>query len=329
MIDFKLIPLGAKPSPPDERDYPISRLAATVNVFPDNFIIPYAHTIKSQGAISSCVSHSLSYCREIVEEKQNNKYIEFSDGFVYANRESSDYQGEGMHPREALNSLKKYGIVPKEVFPYNDLYPLLRNRLNANRSMYMEKAEPYKISSYCRLYSANEIKNALMQLGPVTITLPMYMSFYNSGYVIKRHNPTEKLLGYHQVTITGWKNVNGLSYWMILNSWGNTWGDKGFGLLDPTYEMAEAWSITDNILPHPEVQPEKQKYWRVQLGAFAVKRNCEKLQNELGKKGIGTYMVFIDNLYKLQLGAFAIKENAIRKQQEMINMGYSTYLINY
>lgn len=329
-MNYKNIPLNAKPSLPDNRDYPIGRLIATTNVFADDFFVPYHHKIKNQGMVGSCVSHSLSYCREVVEEKQHNKYIEFSNGFVYANREATDFQGEGMRPREALSSLKNYGIVEMDVFPYNDVFPMVRNRFLEHKDIYIEKASPYKISSYCRIYNDYEIKNALTHLGPVTACIPIYMSFYmDDKGVIKNPEPSERLLGYHEVTLLGWKKIQNKEYKIFINSFGDLWGDKGFGYLPNNYEITEAWSITDNILPHPEEDPIKQKYWRVQVGAFAVKANCDRLQEELKRKGLATYAVFVDNLYKVQLGAFSIKDNAIKKQNEVKAMGYSTFLTYY
>ena len=126
--NYKSIPLNTIPSPEDKRDYPISKLVAQVNVFPDQFEISYNNKIKNQGNIGSCVGHSLSYCREITEEKQNKKFFEFSPGFIYANRELNHYQGEGMIPREALESVKKYGCVVQSVFPFNDDYSVLKNK---------------------------------------------------------------------------------------------------------------------------------------------------------------------------------------------------------
>jgi len=328
-INYKSIPLNTIPSPEDKRDYPISKLVAQVNVFPDQFEIPYNNKIKNQGNVCSCVGHSLSYCREITEEKQNKKFFEFSPGFIYANRELNHYQGEGMIPREALESVKKYGCVVQSVFPFNDDYSALKNKFISKKDYLLKYAYPYRISSYCRLYTTNEIKNALMQLGAVTICVPIYESFYNtiSNGVVSIPKSNEKLYGYHEMTITGWRKDN---KWITLNSWGGNWGNRGRCYLDFKFPIVEAWSITDDILPHPEPEPEKQKYWRVQLGAFKNKSNCEKYQKKIfNETGWKSYIVFIDGFYKLQMNCFINKTNAQNFSKQLKSMGYNNFIVFY
>lgn len=35
------------------------------------------------------------------------------------------------------------------------------------------------------------------------------------------------MLGGHAVKIVGWGVENGVNYWLVNNSWNNTWGDHG------------------------------------------------------------------------------------------------------
>lgn len=55
----------------------------------------------------------------------------------------------------------------------------------------------------------------------------MYEDFlsYYSGIYQHIHG---SYLGSHYVRIIGWGIDNGIKYWLVANSWGESWGDKGF-----------------------------------------------------------------------------------------------------
>ena len=47
---------------------------------------------------------------------------------------------------------------------------------------------------------------------------------YKSG--VYRHT-TGGSLGGHAIKVIGWGHESGLDYWLCVNSWNDTWGDKG------------------------------------------------------------------------------------------------------
>jgi len=42
------------------------------------------------------------------------------------------------------------------------------------------------------------------------------------------HHVSGKLEGGHAVKILGWGHDQGMDYWLCANSWGTSWGEKGF-----------------------------------------------------------------------------------------------------
>lgn len=76
------------------------------------------------------------------------------------------------------------------------------------------------------------IKREIMTNGPVVSTFVVYDDFMNYWY---KDAPNEKIyirnsdiqIGGHSVVITGWGEENGIKYWEVRNSWGDT-GDQGY-----------------------------------------------------------------------------------------------------
>jgi C1A family cysteine protease len=87
-----------------------------------------------------------------------------------------------------------------------------------------------KIDDYCGkltpdVTSAN-LQRDMMANGPVHAGLNAnQLQHYTSGIFHSRDCPTEIN---HSITIVGWGIENGIKYWIIKNSWGTDWGEKGY-----------------------------------------------------------------------------------------------------
>ena len=72
----------------------------------------------------------------------------------------------------------------------------------------------------------DKIKADIAKYGTVTAAFTVYEDFltYKSG--VYQHQ-TGSALGGHAIKTIGWGTENGEDYWLCVNSWNNTWGDKG------------------------------------------------------------------------------------------------------
>lgn len=71
----------------------------------------------------------------------------------------------------------------------------------------------------------------------------------------------------------------------------------------------------------------KQKYFRIQMGAFKSETNAKRLQAKLKTAGFNVIIKQIDGLYKCQLGAFKNKSNAENLLQSVKSKGFDAFLI--
>lgn len=274
MSDFKDYKLGSIESPLDLRDYRISKLVNIGKQYPDSYYIKYNGQVKDQGTVGSCVAHSLSYIKEIQEEKESNSFSYFSPGFIYANRTKNDYQGEGMIAKEALKCLLNKGEVHQYDFPFNYEYDRIKpifKQYNALNYLNNVAAE-YKIGTYFKIESFNDLKMSLISYGPATVSVPIYSNFYtidNENYHIGLPDKDDICLGRHQMTILGYDNDE----IYLLNSWGKYFGKDGYCYIPFNYPGLEIWGVTDTKFPKPNKVIMKIKKYLNKFVVFFSKKS--------------------------------------------------------
>lgn len=91
------------------------------------------------------------------------------------------------------------------------------------------------------------MQTEIMKFGTVVIDMDFYPDFasYKSGMFnqsemvrashkacfspgVYQHAKDGTAPNGHAMRIIGWGEENGLPYWLVANSWGTWWGDKGF-----------------------------------------------------------------------------------------------------
>ena len=248
---------GAIPSKADKRDYNyseyISCAAESNEEFPERYITEYPEFVYDQGTSNMCVACSLALMRFIQTYKQNGREVNFDPLFIYANRnmlpEESMYLGEGMAVRDGLKIIHNFGdSVWDDSYSGYFSYAKSVKIFDEHKDFMVEQALPYKIDSYYAVKGPADIKTAVMNFGAVSAMFPIYKSLRtpelkNGKYRIKFSilDKAQRYDGYHQMTIIGWEK----DYWIVQNSWGREYGDKGKVLIPMSYPIMEAWTTLD------------------------------------------------------------------------------------
>ena len=88
------------------------------------------------------------------------------------------------------------------------------------------KSDKLKAKSEYSVKGVTNIQKELMEKGTVSVAFTVYEDFeaYKTG--VYQH-VTGKSLGGHAIKMVGWGVDNGTPYWTCVNSWNDSWGEKG------------------------------------------------------------------------------------------------------
>lgn len=243
--------LGAIASPYDLRDYRLA-CTASVSTFPKEFDLSTVSPMpdaKHQGTVNSCVAHALATIVEWFSRWQGDEISDFSVGYIYGNRRNTITTDKGMYIRDALATACEYGDVIKTLFPYNKEVPAIIELFEEQADKLYKQGIPHRFSSYYRVWGETEMKTALMSNSPIVIGTRWYSDMRVVNGVLTSSFEHSVYSGLHALVIYGW-NEQG---WLIQNSHGANWGNKGRAILPYDVDIKEAYGVVDNITENAKI----------------------------------------------------------------------------
>lgn len=216
-------------------------------------------SVKDQGSVGTCWAFSTIGNIEGQNALKTNNLIDLSveylvdcDGSYDPTSKQADCGVFGGWPSLAYQFIINSGGVPSDDdWPYccgtGDCYPCMEGPISycGPPPTYCDKEIPQKcpemkpvasITSWSDI-STNEadIAQALVERGPLSVLLDATeLSFYKSGVWTGYISGTSPLLGCkdnldHAVLLVGFgTDSNGVDYWTVKNSWGESWGENGY-----------------------------------------------------------------------------------------------------
>lgn len=181
-----------------------------------------------QGNQASCVGWAIAYgimtyqeARELNRAPTEDAHT-FSPSFIY--NQVNDGCMSGCNIQEALNLTKTSGVARITDFPYNE-----EDCSKAPNQQIKSLAKQHLISSWKRVEFRNTgmMKTLLVKGKPILIGMQTDEWFrdLDSGEVYRVGN--HRQVGGHAVVVIGYDDRRGA--FKILNSWGEDWGDNGYG----------------------------------------------------------------------------------------------------
>lgn len=187
--------------------------------------------------------------------------------------------------------------------------------------MYCEE----KNRSWCTSSSANDNRAITIEVAsdtthPYAVNAKAYAALIDLVTDICKRNGIKKLLWKGDKSLIGQVDKQN----MTVHRWFANKSCPGDYLYSRHGEIAAEVNKRLNTGTSPST-PEKTLY-RVQTGAFSVKKNADALLAKVKAAGFETYMVKVNGLYKVQVGAFSVKANADAMAAKLKAKGFDVYI---
>ncbi len=242
---------GWIPDLPDQRDIPYIRLAVAIPKLPYSVDLRInCSPIGNQGKLGSCTAFALVGNLEFLKKKILKKIIDFSELFLYYNErvvQHTQKVDSGASLRDGIKTLVKAGDCLESFWPYQ----INKFTVKPPQKAY-ENGLNYQILQYFRLYTINEMKHTLSNGYPFIFGFAVYESFESKAVkktgIVPMPEPDERMVGGHAVCAVGYEDAK--QRFIVRNSWGVKWGDKGYFYMPYAYVTnpflsADFWTIRD------------------------------------------------------------------------------------
>lgn len=269
--------MGWIPDYPDFRDYTeetedVKTVLAPTGLkkakqFPTSVDLKeWCSAVENQGMLGSCTAHAGVGIIEYYEKKSFGRHIDASRLFLYkVTRNLMKMKGDtGAYLRSTMGAMVLFGVPPEEYWAYTD------DEIEFDReppAFCYAFAQNYQALKYFRHDPPGtptdtilkRVKTYLAAAHPAMFGFTVYSSIEQADDTgkIPFPSPMEKIEGGHAIVAIGYddkmkiKNKYGgvetTGALLIRNSWGDGWGENGYGWLPYEYVLRglaeDFWSI--------------------------------------------------------------------------------------
>lgn len=207
-------------------------------------------SVKTQGACGACWSFASTGAIEGAWKLAGGKMTDLSEqqlidcntGDIYGEEANSGCQGGTMDPAFEY-IMKNKGITTAKKYPY------LETQNSCNKTLAKDHIVNLKGYQDVTVGSEEALENALAK-GPVALGIEAdetKFQLYHKGIF---SGPCGEKLD-HGVLAVGYGEENGKKYWLVKNSWGESWGEGGYIRIERGKQLKDGQNGLCGVLSMP------------------------------------------------------------------------------
>jgi C1A family cysteine protease len=238
----KIFRYGWLPDLPDHRDHLYAAPGAMTAAPPVRVDLrAQCPPVYDQGQLGSCTANAIAGAIQFDRMKQKLAEI-FTPSrlFIYYNERAMEHtvaSDSGAQIRDGIKSVGQQGDCPETEWPY----VIASFKTRPPKSCYAD-ALKYKAVLYQRVtQTLSQLKGCLASGWPFVFGFTVYESFESATVAKTGHaslpKSGETVVGGHAVVGVGYDDAK--QWFVVRNSWGNSWGMKGYFTLPYAYLTAK------------------------------------------------------------------------------------------
>ena len=241
---------GKRDKPSEDDEYLVFGISESDDIIKSVDLRDGFPPVYNQGKLGSCTANAISAAYVFDTMKQNIPTIfEPSRLFIYFNERKSNgtiNEDSGASIRDSVLAITNQGVCPETMWEYN-----IAKFMEQPTNECFDFAKNHKCISYKRVnQNLQQLKQCLIEGFPFVFGVDVYESFENKEAmttgVIPIPKDGEKLLGGHAICCAGF--CDDKQAFIFRNSWGEEFGEKGYGYLPYEYLTnknlsADFWTV--------------------------------------------------------------------------------------
>ena len=229
---------GWLPDLPDTRDHMYAAPMEAMAALPAKLDLrPHCPPVYDQGQLGSCTGNAIAAAVQFDRRKQKLKpdFVP-SRLFIYYNErviEGTVESDSGAQIRDGIKSIAKQGVPTETDWPYDIARFAKKPTAKAYKDALKDQAVSYSRVSR----TLSQMKGCLASGYPFVFGFTVYDSFESDQVaktgVVPMPSHSESVVGGHAVLAVGYDDSQ--QRFIVRNSWGATWGMKGYFTLPYAY----------------------------------------------------------------------------------------------